>query len=661
MTTRLVGSTYSAFTGAAYDFNAPPGTTITGLKWSGRYSRTNCTWHVRMTAYPADSDLFGVRGGQQCSINSLDIASSIGGWTAPPGTTQLRQLVVCGASSCPTGATFHSRWMEVLLDDYTAPDVSVGGALADGQWVRGAQAVRVDASDNTGVSRVEAAIPGAQPALHESTCNPTLAVPCPGSVSLDLGLQTASLSDGAHLLTVDAVDASGNPVTATKPVLVDNTPPDPIQPSIVDGEAWRPTNDFDVRWNNSAAQHAPIVAAHWEACSAERCVRGTRRAANVAALGGLTVPVPGDYTARVWLEDAAGNSRGESAISTVHMRYDPLGPNLTFEPSDPGDPLRVAITASDKHSGVGSGEIEIRRVGTSAWHGIDTKLSSPGLIAYVDDERFRNGVYEFRAHATDRAGNEASIGPKDAGAATLRLPVRATTRLRAGARRIKIKRRVVHRDGQRRTIRKRVVVLDSRVRAGFRSRVRVYGHLTNADGQPLEAATVDVLDADSRTGCWAPFRPAWTGGSATAEATRSRGIRFRYHGSKRIGAAEAVVRILVPAASTIQVDRSTVLNGDSVLFRGRVRTGPIPTAGKLIEVQAYFRRQWRTFSTVRSDSQGRWEFPYEFGGTTGSRALPLPRASAGRGRLSVRHRCVARDPRAGDWALGCEASPLCVC
>ena len=145
------------------------------------------------------------------------------------------------------------------------------------------------------------------------------------------------------------------------------------------------------------------------------------------------------------------------------MRYDPIAPSVTFEPPDPSDPLRVAITASDKHSGVGSGEIEIRRVGTSAWHGIDTKLSSPGLVAYVDDERFRNGVYEFRAHATDRAGNEASIGPKDAGAASLRLPVRATTRLRAGARRIKIKRRVVHRDGRRRTVRKRVVVLDSPV------------------------------------------------------------------------------------------------------------------------------------------------------------------------------------------------------
>ena len=253
-----------------------------------------------------------------------------------------------------------------------------------------------------------------------------------------------------------------------------------------------------MRWANNEAQHAPIVAAHWEACSAERCVRGSRRAANVAALSGLSFPVAGDYTARVWLEDAAGNQRSQSAISTVQMRYDPIAPSVTFEPPDPSDPLRVAITASDKHSGVGSGEIEIRRVGTSAWHGIDTKLSSPGLVAYVDDERFRNGVYEFRAHATDRAGNEASIGPKDAGAASLRLPVRATTKLRAGARRIKIKRRVVYRDGRRQTVRKRVAVLDPRLRASFGSQVRLHGRLTNADGQPLESATVEVLDADTR-------------------------------------------------------------------------------------------------------------------------------------------------------------------
>ncbi len=63
-------------------------------------------------------------------------------------------------------------------------------------------------------------------------------------------------------------------------------------------------------------------------------------------------------------------------------------------------------------------------------------------------------------------------------------------------------------------------------------------------------------------------------------------------------------------------DRS-VLNGDRVTFRGRLRGGGIPEGGKLLEMQAFFRNRWRTFSTVRTDARGRWRFSYQFGGTRG--------------------------------------------
>ncbi len=341
------------------------------------------------------------------------------------------------------------------------------------------------------------------------------------------------------------------------------------------------------------------------------------------------------------------------------MRYDPIAPSVTFEPPDPSDPLRVAITASDRHSGVVSGEIEIRRVGTSAWHGIDTKLSSPGLVAYVDDERFRNGVYEFRAHATDRAGNEASIGPKDAGAASLRLPVRATTKLRAGVRRIKIKRRVVHRDGRRQTVRKRVVVLDPRLRAGFGSRVRLHGRLTNADGQPLDAATVDVLDADSRerllgtvqTGLrrivqlplesnQEPRHPIPI--SRLEENRRCRGGRSHpgpggeHHPGRSLdGAKWRFGSLQRPGAHRTHTHGREAHRGSGLLPSAveNVLDGPfgLPrTMGVPIRVRRHDR----------------------------SCALPLPSASAGRGRLSVRHRCLARSSRAGNGAVGCEATPL---
>ena len=98
----------------------------------------------------------------------------------------------------------------------------------------------------------------------------------------------------------------------------------------------------------------------------------------------------------------------------------------------------------------------------------------------------------------------------------------------------------------------------------------------------------------------------------------------------------------MPAASTISVKPRQVFNGGSVEFRGRVRSTPIPLNGKLLEMQAYFRGRWRTFSTVRSDLAGRWYFPYQFGGTTG--------------RVLYRFRVLL--PAEGGYPFGTGISPV---
>jgi len=100
-------------------------------------------------------------------------------------------------------------------------------------------------------------------------------------------------------------------------------------------------------------------------------------------------------------------------------------------------------------------------------------------------------------------------------------------------------------------------------------------------------------------------------------AKRNRDVLFRYSGSRRIGPASALFHLRVPAASSLVASRGTVRNGESVLFSGRVRSRPLPANGKLVEMQAYFRGRWRTFSTLRSDNSGRWRFRYRFGATLG--------------------------------------------
>jgi hypothetical protein len=162
--------------------------------------------------------------------------------------------------------------------------------------------------------------------------------------------------------------------------------------------------------------------------------------------------------------------------------------------------------------------------------------------------------------------------------------------------------------------------LDATVRVRFGRAVRLSGRLTNSDGQPIDVATIEALEVNP-DGTTQPVGLATTGRSGTfryvVRATRNRALRFRYPGSRRIGAARAPFRIRVPAASSIELNRRKVRNGEAVLFSGQVFTKPLPPAGKLVEMQAYFRGRWRTISTVRAGRNGSWRFPYRFGATLG--------------------------------------------
>jgi hypothetical protein len=294
----------------------------------------------------------------------------------------------------------------------------------------------------------------------------------------------------------------------------------------------------------------------------------------------------------------------------VPVRFDPEPPELVFLPQDPADPLRVVVNADDRHSGLAHGEIEMRATGGQTWHGLPTERQGSQLVAYVDDERFRRGSYEFRARGEDYAGNEASTGTRaDGSAASLRLPARIDTRLAVGVLR-KVSRRV-HRKRNR---------LDSDVRAPYGRRLRLSGRLVNADGQPIEAATVEALEKNL-DGAILPIGLATTDLHGrfryVVRARHNRDLLFRYGGSRRIAAATAAFRMRVPAFSSIGVNRRIVRNGQQVLFSGRVASRPLPPGGKLIEMQAHFRGRWRTFSTVRTDRAGLWRFPYRFGATLG--------------------------------------------
>jgi hypothetical protein len=610
---RLTGRYYNGYDYSGHAFTAPPGTTLTQVRWGGRLARGGCNWGTFLRALPSAARVFGWLSGEYCKSTDLDNTTSPFPFNLPAGTTRLEQVAVCGAPQCAPGAAIHGHVLDVTVDDPQPPSISLSGRLVSGEWVSGRTGVPPDlaasATDSSGIAAINWSLEG-ESRSEPYGCDWSRVPPCPVHAATSSAPSVAQLSDGHHTLQATATDAAGNTASATGETYVDNTPPDPIVPDVAGGSGWRQTNEFAVSWTNHADGAAPITKALWKLCGSDgSCpVRGERSERSIHELDQIRLPAPGEYRLQVWLEDAAGNQREGNAAVSVPLRFDPEPPVVAFVPPDPADPLRVTVNAADRYSGLAAGEIEMRAVGSSTWHGLPTNSHDSQLIAYVDDERFRRGVYEFRAHAEDRAGNEASTTTRTDGAtASLRLPARIETRLRVGIP-----------DRPRRS-RHTTRFLDRAV-ASYGRAIHLRGRLQNVDGQPLDGASIEALEVGP-DGAKRPIGLATTGSRGkfryVLRANRNRDIQFRYPGSRRIGAATQAFALRVRGSSSIAASDRTVRNGESVAFSGRVTTRPIPPLGKLLEMQAHFRGRWRTFSTLRTDGSGRWRFPYRFGATLG--------------------------------------------
>lgn len=127
---RLTEGTYGGFSFSGHYFSAPPGATITQLRWAGRMARGNCRWGILFRALPSDTAVLGAPPGQFCETAGFDNRGWPMPFTVPAGTTRLEQLVFCGAPQCPPGATMHSHVLEVTINDPVPPNVSLDGPLA---------------------------------------------------------------------------------------------------------------------------------------------------------------------------------------------------------------------------------------------------------------------------------------------------------------------------------------------------------------------------------------------------------------------------------------------------------------------------------------------------------------------------------------------------
>ena len=598
------------------NFDAPPGARIVRVRgqaqmlangaWQvGIHDQTNQRW---LWCGPSCTSTFG-------SYVPFDV----GGISA----SRVAGLVICGGMSCSRdGFQAYIRLINVVVtvQDDTPPSVSIAdtGLAAEG-WHRGDQTVVAQVGDNTGVRRVEAYLSG-QMVFGDvfGTCNPWTPAPCQNGTAPMLA-RTSSVEDGSHTLSVRAIDSAGNVNEVARRVQIDNhAPPPPEDFELLGGEDWRSAEQFSMQWTNPAVDGtAPIAGVAYSICpsmhratNTKDCVDGTRDGAESRLT--LKAPGPGEWDARIWLRDAAGNA-DPSTARTVPLRFDPGAPNVAFEEVSPDDPTRIHVLATDPTSPLARGSIELRRGEEPTWRALPTEHDAHGFAAVLPDEDLPDGTYELRALVADSAGNERSTDRNTSGApARIELPLRIKTRLAVGkAVRVRTKR------GKRR----RRLVGSPRVTYG--RALRLSGRLTTPGSNPLAQRTIEVSQQTALPGAgWEPV------GRVTSSKTGrfafrvpsgpSRLLRFRYAGTPTIRGRTTDVRLRVRAVTSLRPNRRSVVNGEDVVFRGRLKGRPLSPTSKLVQLQAYTRGRWATFANPRANPvTGLWSFRYRFSATRG--------------------------------------------
>jgi hypothetical protein len=633
---------------------APLGTRFASFRWAGTARRRDCGYALQLYADAPDAKpipIKNVRANRHCPREKR---AQIAGYRARTfnvsGATRIVQRVICvgggGSKSCSARARNFIRTYkaQVRIVDGVNPATAIvpDTPLAQGAWVSGIQSLDYTAGDNVGVRSAQALVAGRIVGTHQRTCAfaaPAGAyadvVPCPsgpGRIDID----TTRSVEGTQSLMVQTFDAAGNAGnSAAATARIDNTAPARVDTVLEGGEQWRNRNEFAVSWvNPPEGDRAPIAAAVSKLCPAGpgACIRGEAAGGDVSRLT-VQVPAQGEWKLSVWRRDAAGNQSEQLASVPVTLRYDAEPPQLAFAPPSAADPTLVSVSVADNVSGVADGVVELSRQGSGTWQALNTEKGSDRLVARVDDASLPAGTYTVRARARDQAGNESSTTQRADGLPmTLTLPLRIASRMTAGIAHTKIVRRTVRRGGKRRRIRDRVTVLKPTATVSFGRRAEIRGRLTNRDGQGVAGASIQVYSrslasAEQLVGI------AQTDGQGRftyrAVGTMSRTLRFAYGGSPLILPAQRQVKLRVPATSSLRVSRRRVLNGQAVTFSGTVKSRPLPTGGKLVELQVRLSGRWQTFRTRRTDGTGRWSLQYRFKRTRGVQRyrfrLGLPR------------------------------------
>lgn len=308
----------------------------------------------------------------------------------------------------------------------------------------------------------------------------------------------------------------------------------------------------------------------------------------------------GTNVIRTAAQDWSGNWGGFNEFT---IKVDNENPAVAFpNAQDPEDPELIRAAVADQFSGVASAKLLMRKVGATDWTTLESKVEGGEVRARVDSASLPAGEYEFRAVATDVAGNTTETTKRANGdAMKLSFPLRAPVHLQA---------HLGDGGGKGQTV-------------PYGTDSKVAGRLLNEKGEPIAGKEV-LIDENFGAGALIRHRPTTvtTDNEGRFEtdipAGPTRRVTATFPGSTKYASADTNVgEFTVKSRAKFTVADKTVREGTAATFKGKVGHfgARIPASGKLVELQVRLKTgRWDTVGQAfRTNEKGRYKKVYRFG------------------------------------------------
>lgn len=488
-------------------------------------------------------------------------------------------------------------------------------------------AVRVTQDPDT-----DPCVTGADPA---ATCSPA-EVNNEGIGDTEMPVSAAEVSDGQWYIHVVPVTGAGVKAAAVShtPMPVDETDP---QSSVSDLPGEWVNRDVTVSVSSSDGLSGMAASpGHSMDPQPRTCLQIDDGEAQCQPGDSLTrvIASEGQHTLRYFARDLAGNvndggpdaehpGKFNNPPRTASVRIDRSPPALAFAAArSADDPARIAVSATDALSGLAGGSIEFRRQGSNqSWTALETTATADGLRGQVPDD-LEPGRYEFRASATDRAGNTGATSTRADGTAMVeQLPLKEAVNLTASVARGEQEpakgngkcKRAARGKGKGKCGKK-----PPALGVPYGVPVRLSGFLQTSDDAPLRGRELKVIERMAEGGAPAERTQVVEtdqGGAYSLELAPgpSRTVVVRYTGEQRYRSAAAEVDFAVRSKLLSFKASRRVPETRSIRFRGRVGMAGVDlrSQGKRIELQyEKSKRNWRTIDSADAGADGRFKLRY---------------------------------------------------